>query len=171
MRSTVKSISRAAIGCFLLAGFQAAMAGGFQLGTGVGIPYGGLGVKLGYDIDLGESLTITPTAGAGTLGSVAGSNVGLQIFVGDSNRTFRPGFGVWNGTNTYVLNTYGEDWTGSGVTVGLTPRLQFGQAKQHIVDLNLLYISTSSMNCPRGYYCQTLDNNRVKLGVGYSYRF
>ena len=171
MKSALRRVSQAAFCCVLLAGVQAPMAGGFQLGTGLGIPYGGIGAKMAYDFDIGDAFTVTPTAGVGTLGKVSGSDVGLQIFVGDPNSTFRPGVGVWNGTNAFVLNSSGEDWTGSGVTVGFTPRLQFGQAKQHIVDLNLLYISSTTLNCPRGYVCQPLGDNKVKLGIGYAFRF
>jgi len=58
-----------------------ARANGFNVGGGFGIPYGILGMKGAYDIDLSDDITIAPTLGLGlALDAGLGWNIGAQSF-------------------------------------------------------------------------------------------
>ena len=147
-----------------------AYAAGPQVGAGVGIPYGGAGIKLSYDLDLSERLTLSPTIGVGTVLSGTGSDLGFQLYFDSPDSSYRNGIGIWYGTNAVMFNLF-DDRTGKGVTAGFTPKFQFGARKNHTVDAYLLYIVSSSIDCPNGYSCRTYDGGRAKAGVGYAYRF
>jgi hypothetical protein len=151
-------------------GAPLAYAAGPQIGAGIGIPYGGLGVKLSYDVDLNETVTVSPTVGVGTVITGTGLDVGVQFYFGSRESAFRNGIGVWYGTNAVVFNFF-QDWSGKGVTLGLTPKFQFGAKKNHTVDAYLLYIASSTMDCPNGHVCNPFDGGRAKVGVGYAYGF
>ena len=166
----------AAVSGLLLAGMPGAMAGGFNLGAGLGIPYGGVaGVRAGYEIDMGDSLALAPSAAVGHAVAGSGWDVGLQGLFGDKKGVFRLGAGVFYGTNSVIQSWWADDRTGRGVTVGVSPRFQFGANRQHVLDVHLLYIVNTKYDkpaCPRTGICTySEEGSKGKIGIGYAYRF
>ena len=131
-----------------------------------------------YDIKLTESFSVAPTVGIGSAAGVGlGWNVGVQGFYGDQNGLFRIGLGTWYGINGVVVGRT-DDYTASGVTVGLTPRWQLGQNRNHLINLHLMYAVTTNYDNPcdevPAYlrpYCSVEETDDVKVGIGYMYKF
>lgn len=154
-----------------------ALANGPSIGGGFGIPYGIIGTKGAYEIDISDYVTIAPTLGLGlALDAGIGWNIGVQSFFLKKDSIFRLGVGMWYGTNTYVDN-FDDPETGTGLSIGFTPRLQFGAARSHVVDFLLGYAVSQNYDDPCDdynssyYYCDSDESSAFLFGVGYAYRF
>jgi hypothetical protein len=155
-----------------------ALANGPSVGGGIGIPYGIIGTKGAYEFDLSDNITIAPTLGLGlAFDAGLGWNIGVQSFFLKKDAVFRLGAGIWYGTNTYV-DGFDDTDTGTGFSIGFTPRLQFGSARNHIVDFLVGYAVSQNYDDPcddynssRYYSCKTSESSRFLLGAGYAYRF
>ena len=169
MKKLIRKMTIPLLAAASIVGSCDALADGFLIGGGVGVPYGIAGVKLAYDFDVAGALTISPTLGGGI-----GGDAGLQIFFGEKTSGFRPGVGVWQGTNGLLKDYSGNYHTLTGTTVGFTSRLQYGNNQKHIVEVHLLYLSSTDMSTYCGsssrYSCSE-EGGKVKGGIGYSYHF
>ncbi|MCP3683082.1 MAG: hypothetical protein GY861_10360 [bacterium] len=146
----------------------------FDIGFGLGIPYGVLGVNAEYyPID-----NISVSAGLGTtLLAGAGYDVGVQYYFGNKGDGWVPRVSAHYGTNALIYwnrsgNEDGESF--DGVSAGLGLKYVKGNSKW-IVDL--FYAVTSDVFDrvdeleARGYDVSTYGLEKVRLGVGYSYSF
>ena len=145
-----------------------------NLGAGVGIPFGIVGVAYGLEINITDSIAIMPSLALGT-SVLAGSTeeVGLRLLFGDKNARIRVGVSYWSGTNTIVKTGFLSYETMNGTTAGLNLRAQLGSKRDHVLDVHVLQnITPTDDELQQRFGATTTENSKgTLLGIGYMYRF
>jgi hypothetical protein len=145
-------------------------AGEFKLnlGGGFGIPYSGVaGGTVELEGDLGDDFSLVPSLGLGhTVLADFGWDVGLKALFLPSDALFRVGPAVYYGTNVLIEDPH-DDWKSeTGLSFGVTGRLQFGSSRKHCVDFYILYPQT---DYDEDYYEE--QGSSIKVAVGYVLHF
>lgn len=145
-----------------------------NLGAGVGIPFGIVGVAYGLEINLIDSIAVMPSLALGT-SVLAGSTeeVGLRLLFGDKNARIRIGVSYWSGTNTIVKTGFLSYETMNGTTAGVNLRAQLGSKRDHVIDVHILKnITPTNTELQQRFGATTTENSKgTLLGIGYMYRF
>lgn len=145
-----------------------------NLGAGVGIPFGIVGVAYGLEINVIDSIAIMPSLALGS-SVLAGSTeeVGLRLLFGDKNARIRVGVSYWSGTNTIVKTGFLSYETMNGTTAGVNLRAQLGTKRDHVIDVHMLKnITPTDSELQQRFGATTTENSKgTLLGIGYMYRF
>ena len=143
-----------------------------NLGAGLGVPFGIVGISYEMEIELTDSFSIGPSLAGGT-SVLAGrtSEVGLQLHFGDKNKRVRFGMSYWNGTNTIVKTGYLSYDSANGNTAGLKLRIQLGAKRNNCIDVHILRALTPSDAELKQRFGVSKKENDTLLGVGYVHRF
>ena len=145
-----------------------------NLGAGIGVPFGIVGVAYGLEINVIDSIAIMPSLALGT-SVLAGSTeeVGLRLLFGDKNARIRVGVSYWSGTNTIVKTGFLSYETINGNTAGVNLRAQLGSKRDHVIDVHVLKtITPTDAELQQRFGSTTTENSKgTILGIGYMYRF
>ena len=116
-----------------------------NLGAGIGVPFGIVGVSYGLEMNVTDSFAIIPTIATGT-SVLAGATdeVGLRLLIGDKNARIRFGASYWTGTNTIVDTGSLTYESMKGDTVGINLRVQLGSKHNHTIEVHMLRTITPS---------------------------
>jgi len=150
--------------------------GKFDLGVGLGIPYGILGVNAEYyPLD-----TFSLSGGVGTtILAGVGYDVALNYYFGQNKQSWIPRISVHYGTNG-ILETLSfsndDDYESfEGVSVGVGVKRMMDNSSGFAFDV--FYIASSDLFDrvdelrEQGVEVDTFGPERFKIGVGYVYRF
>ncbi len=138
-----------------------------NIGAGFGIPFGFLGVNYELEMDVSESLSMSPTAAVGhTIFAGLGWNVGVQTSFLSQDSKWRPGFSVWYGTNT-IVETWDDYESETGLTLGVGIKYRSRPTSKGAWVLHLLY-PFNDIGEDGGYEEYGAP---VKIAFGYSRRF
>ena len=144
-----------------------------NLGAGIGVPFGIVGVSYGLEMNVTDSFAIIPTIATGT-SVLAGATdeVGLRLLIGDKNARIRFGASYWTGTNTIVDTGSLTYESMKGDTAGINLRIQLGSKRNHTIEVHMLRTITPSDDEVFQKYGVTRKNDSgVLFGVGYVHRF
>lgn len=152
-----------------------------SIGLGAGMPYGGIGINLDYNLD-----RITLSAGIGSIvvyDDSPGYAFGIRYNLREMNNTWIPRLSIFYGTNSVLKIEY-YDWYShytnyelyTGLNIGFGQQWKWGKTKKHGMDLDLMYIVTSDVfeDCDDledvGFYVERRPS-RIVMSIGYRYNF
>ena len=134
-----------------------------EVGVGLGIPYGGIGVN--YEFSPVDRFSLD--AGAGWTPGGFGWSVGPRVYFADQSKSFRPRISASYGTVAIIKPQFGDWKTDTGCCVGPGFQWVFGQKKNWSLDFDVLYVF---YNLPRNYR-QEWGTDHVKVSIGFGYHF
>jgi hypothetical protein len=160
-----------------------------SMGTGIGIPYGIIGINAEYEFvnhfSVGAGLGYAITGSSSTASDIfLGYSIGVRAYALPPRYIFRPRVGLFYGTNgllqvttTYIGSYYSSSssstvHTGFNASAGLSFR--FTRGGRIGVDLDVLYQLSSTINDKidelkkAGY---TLSDEPSKVGVSLGFRY
>lgn len=144
-----------------------------NLGAGIGVPFGIVGVSYGLEMNVTDSFAIIPTIATGT-SVVAGATdeVGLRLLIGDKNARIRFGASYWSGTNTLIKTGSSTYESMKGDSAGINLRIQLGSKRNHTIEVYMLRAITPDDDEVFQKYGVSRENESgVLFGVGYVHRF
>ena len=109
-----------------------------NIGVGVGVPFGILGVSYGFEMNIiNNSIAIIPSVAVGTdIFAGATSEAGVRVLFGNKTNRLRYGISFWSGNNTIIDNNDSTYTQVTGTTAGVNLRIQLGAKKTHIIDIH-----------------------------------
>jgi len=154
----------------------------FDLGTGIGLDYGGFGFKIGVSPIKRMFIFISGGYQVADFGWQIGS--GFYILTKDTKHTVRPNIKVMYGTNAAIAITdpngnVVQEYSGvyRGVTIGAGAEFRFGKSKKHGFDADLNFPFRSQQyeddlnalkNNPN---IDITDALPVQISLGYHFEF
>lgn len=154
-----------------------------NVGVGLGIPYG----VLGLGVEFYATTRISVIGGLGFAVEGLGYDIGGRFYFKEiSNATWRPRVTAVYGTNSVLVAEkethyyYYDDYDTrediySGLTLGIGQQWAFGSNKHHSIDFDLMYIVTSAIyddiDFLNDHGWEVSDPGRVKISLGYRYNF
>ncbi|MEI6090838.1 MAG: hypothetical protein WCR42_10330 [bacterium] len=127
-------------------------------GLGIGEPFGGLGANVEYMFAENFAATI----GLGFSLSGIAMNGGGRVYFAPKKSNVRPMFDIYIGNNLLLSN-----YTSLGFNIGAGFKAMFGKRKKHGLEIELIYILTST---GLGSY-EANKTSRAGLSVGYRIGF
>ena len=153
-----------------------------SIGIGLGINYGGI-LGINGEFNIGSNVSLT--GGVGLLGQGEepigeGYNLGLRYYLKDIGNTWRPRisacYGAIGSIEVWVI--YGEDIEEihNGFVLSIGQQWMWGEKKRHGLDLDIMFIVTSSIydriNEIKDELGLELESpGRIKLSLGYRFAF
>jgi hypothetical protein len=138
-----------------------------NIGAGLGIPYGTIGVNI--DVPLDSYFCIT--GGIGTALIDVAYNLGGRYYLSDPSKHFRFRVSALYGVNAIllVIGSSGNDRTYNGLSLGVGGQWMWGESRSNGIDIDCIIIAVRGYNLDelkkQGYLFN--EPSRIKLSIGY----